>query len=210
MLLKLKVKEKEATKNIPPGPPGSLNAGERGQGRRRGAGWREEGTREAPEGGVGGDGGSVSPLSPPAPLPPALLPSPGRLGSAQSPILQNPGWGREWSWSVRPRECQADVVGHLKFTEGGGRVKVMVSRVVCERVCFRRRRASAIDLPLVKSPRRCPREGAAGLPWPRRARKHPGRGRSGEQGHARAFSSANIPLFFPLPGTQGVDALGSG
>lgn len=65
MLLKLKVKEKEATKNIPPGPPGSLNAGERGQGRRRGAGWREEGTREAPEGGVGGDGGSVSPLPPP-------------------------------------------------------------------------------------------------------------------------------------------------
>lgn len=98
MLLKLKVKEKEATKNIPPGPPGSLNAGERGQGRRRGAGWREEGTREAPEGGVGGDGGSVSPLSPP---PPRAAPLSWRLGSAQSPILQNPGWGREWSWSAR-------------------------------------------------------------------------------------------------------------
>lgn len=30
---------------------------------------------------------------------------------------------------------------------------------------------------------------------------HPGRGPSGEQGHLRAALSANIPLFFPLPGT---------
>lgn len=149
-----------------------MNAGERGQGRRRGAGWREEGTREAPEGGVGGDGGSVSPLPPSRP-PPAQLPSPGRLGAARSPILQNPGWGRERSRSACPRGCQADVVGHLKFTEGGGRVKVMVSRVMCERVCFRRRRASAIDLSFAKSPRRCPREGSAGLLWPGRARWHP-------------------------------------
>lgn len=39
-----------------------------------------------------------------------------------------------------------------------------------------------------------------------------GRGgtRSGEQGHARAVCSANIPLFFPLPGMQGVDAQGLG
>lgn len=48
-----------------------------------------------------------------------------------------------------------------------------MSRVVCELVCFRRRRASAIDLPLAKSPRRCPREGAAGLLCPGRARWHP-------------------------------------
>lgn len=209
MLLKLKVKEKEATKNIPPGPPGSLNAGERGQGRRRGAGWREEGTREAPEGGVGGDGGSVSPLS--SPTPPRCSPLLGGLALLRARSCKTrAGGGSGAGAPARPRECQADVVGHLKFTEGGGRVKVMVSRVVCERVCFRRRRASAIDLPLAKSPRRCPREGAAGLPWPGRARRHPGRGQSGEQGHARAFRSANIPLFFPLPGTQGVDALGSG
>lgn len=145
------------------------------------------------------------------PHPPALLPSPGGLALLRARSCKTrAGGGSGAGAPACPRECQADVVGHLKFTEGGGRVKVMVSRVVCERVCFRRRRASAIDLPLVKSPRRCPREGAAGLPWPRRAQRHPGRGRSGEQGHARAFRSANIPLFFPLPGTQGVDALGSG
>lgn len=103
-----------------------------------GRGDGEEGTREAPEGGVGGDGGSISLLSP------HTTPLSRRFGAARSPILQNPGWGREWSRSARPPGCQADVVGHLKFTEGGGRVKVMVSRarVVCERVRFRCRQAA--------------------------------------------------------------------
>lgn len=91
MLLKLKVKEKEATKNIPPGPPGSLNAGERGQGRRRGAGWREEGTREAPEGGVGGDGGSVSPLS--SPTPPRAAPLSWAAWLYSEPDPAKPGLG---------------------------------------------------------------------------------------------------------------------
>lgn len=92
-----------------------------------GRGDGEEGTPEAPEGGVGGDGGSISLLSPPPP-PPRTAPLSRRFGAALSPILQNPGWGRERSRSARPPGCQADVVGHLKFTEGGGRVKVMVSR----------------------------------------------------------------------------------
>lgn len=62
------------------------------------------------------------------PHPPRTAPLSRRFGAALSPILQNPGWGRERSRSARPPGCQADVVGHLKFTEGGGRVKVMVSR----------------------------------------------------------------------------------
>ena len=99
--------------------------GGRGEGVGRGDG--EEGTPEAPEGGVGGDGGSISLLSPPPP-PPRTAPLSRRFGAALSPLLQNPGWGRERSRSARPPGCQADVVGHLKFTEGGGRVKVMVSR----------------------------------------------------------------------------------
>lgn len=76
--------------------------------------------------------------------PPRSAPLSRRFGAAWSPILQNPGWGRERSRSARPPGCQADVVGHLKFTEGGGRVKVMVSRarVVCERVRFRCRQAA--------------------------------------------------------------------
>ena len=103
-----------------------------------GRGDGEEGTPEAPEGGVGGDRGSISSLSP------RTAPLSRRFGAAWSPILQNPGWGRERSRSARPPGCQADVVGHLKFTEGGGRVKVMVSRarVVCELVRFRCRQAA--------------------------------------------------------------------
>lgn len=167
-----------------------------------GRGDGEEGTLEAPEGGVGGDGGSISLHSP------RIAPFSGRFGAARSPILQNPGWGRERNRSARPPGCQADVVGHLKFTEGGGRVKVMVSRarVVCERVRFRCRQAARSI-----SPSRnicggaCPGAGQgarvarAGRP---RCSVSPGRGQSGEQGHLQGALSANIPLSFPLPGTQ--------
>lgn len=138
MLLKLKVKEKEATKNIPRGRQAPWMQGGGGKGEGVGRGDGEEGTPEAPEGGVGGDGGSISLLSP------RTAPLSRRFGAARSPILQNPGWGRERNRSARPPGCQADVVGHLKFTEGGGRVKVMVSRarVVCECVRFRCRQAA--------------------------------------------------------------------
>lgn len=116
-----------------------------------GRGDGEEGTPKAPEGGVGGGRGSV--LS----FPPRTGPHSRRFGAARSPILQNPGWGRERSRGARPLGCQADVVGHLKFTEGGGRVKVMVSRAraVCGACAFPLQTGGAIDLPLAKYPRRC-------------------------------------------------------
>lgn len=181
-----------------------MNAGERGQGRRRGAGWREEGTREAPEGGVGGDGGSVSPLPP---LPPPLLHSPllGGLALLGARSCKTRAGGRSGAGApARPRGCQADVVGHLKFTEGGGRVKVMVSRLyvsVCVSAADGRARSISPSRNLrggahAKGPRGCCGPGGRG-----------GTG-SGEQGHARAVCSANIPLFFPLPGMQGVDSQG--
>lgn len=181
--------------------------GGRGEGVGRGGGRRGRGRRRR-EGSGETEGQFLL-----SPLPPCAAPLSWAAWRCSEPDPAKPGLGAGVEPErppARPRGCQADVVGHLKFTEGGGRVKVMVSRAVCERVCFRRRRASAIDLPLAKPPRRCPREGAAGLLWPGRARRRPGRGRSGEQGHARAVRSANIPLFFPLPCTQGVDALGSG
>lgn len=77
--------------------------------------------------------------------PPALLPSPGGLAWLVSRSCKTrAGGGSGAETPARPPGCQADVVGHLKFTEGGGRVKVMVSRarVVCELVCFRCRRAA--------------------------------------------------------------------
>lgn len=73
MLLKLKVKEKEATKNIPRGRPAPRRQGGGGRGAGVGRGDGEEGTPEAPEGGVGETEGQFL-LSPPA-----RLPSPGGL-----------------------------------------------------------------------------------------------------------------------------------
>lgn len=140
--------------------------------------------------------------------PPRTAPLSRRFGAARSPILQNPGWGRERSLSARPPGCQADVVGHLKFTEGGGRVKVMVSRawVVCERVRFRCRQAARSI-----SPSRnirggvCPGDGQGA----RVARAGRPRGcvSPGPRPKWRARALAGSPLckhssFFPLPGTQ--------
>lgn len=173
--------------------------GGKGEGVGRGDG--EEGTPEAPEGGVGGDGGSISLFSP------RTAPLSGRFGAARSPILQNPVWGRERNRSARPPGCQADVVGHLKFTEGGGRVKVMVSRarVVCECVRFRCRQAARSI-----SPSRNIRGGAG----PGDARGAGGSGRCsrgslspGPRPKWRARALAGYPLhkhsfFFPFPGTQ--------
>lgn len=172
--------------------------GGRGEGVGRGDG--EEGTPEAPEGGVGGDRGSISPLSP------RTAPLSRRFGAAWSPILQNPGWGRERSRSARPPGCQADVVGHLKFTEGGGRVKVMVSRarVVCELVRFRCRQAARSI-----SPSRnirggaCPGAGqgarVARAERPRCSVSPGPRPKWRALGHLQAARSANIPLSFPFP-----------
>lgn len=167
-----------------------------------GRGDGEEGTPEAPEGGVGGDRGSISLLSP------RTAPLSRRFGAAWSPILQNPGWGRERSRSARPPGCQADVVGHLKFTEGGGRVKVMVSRarVVCELVRFRCRQAARSI-----SPSRnirggaCP--GAGQGARVARAERPRGSVSPGPRPKWRARALAGGPLrkhssFFPLPGTQ--------
>lgn len=167
-----------------------------------GRGDGEEGTPEAPEGGVGGVGGSISLLSP------RIAPLSRRFGAARSPILQNPGWGRERSRSARPPGCQADVVGHLKFTEGGGRVKVMVSRarVVCELVRFRCRQAARSI-----SPSRNIRGGACSgdAQGARVARTGRPRGSvsPGPRPKWRARALAGSPLrkhssFFPLPGTQ--------
>lgn len=151
------------------------------------------------------------------PHPPALLPSPGRLGSAQSPICKTrAGGGSGAGAPARPRECQADVVGHLKFTEGGGRVKVMVSRVVCECVSAADGRARSI------SPSRNLRGGAHAR-GPRGCRGPGGHGGTravagvaskGTRGHSAPqtflFSSpfpvrkesthwARVELFFSLP-----------
>lgn len=139
-----------------------MNAGEReerggrGEGVGRGGGRRGRGRRRR-EGSGETEGQFL--LAPLPPSPARGSPLPGRLGAARSPSLQSPGWGRERSPGARPRGCQADVVGHLKFTEGGGRVKGMVSRGVC--VCVFPPQTGERDRspPLSRSPRRCPREG---------------------------------------------------
>lgn len=135
-----------------------------------------------------------------SPLPPrgAPLARSRRVGAARSPSPQNPGRGRgrERSRSARRGPGrQADVVGHLKFTAGGGRVKVTAARAraVCE-CAFPLQTGSAIHLLPRGTPAAVPARGARVAPG------HPDRGRSGEQGHWRAALSANMPLSSPLPG----------
>lgn len=118
MLLKLKVKEKEATKNIPPGAAGLLEC--RGEGAGEKAWGGVAGGGDA--GGAGGRGRGrrrVSFSSSPPSAPPAPLPSPGRLGAARSPILQNPGWGQERSRSAGPPARVSGRRGRSPEVHGG-------------------------------------------------------------------------------------------
>lgn len=130
------------------------------------------------------------------PLPPPLLHSPllGGLALLGARSCKTRAGGRSGAGApARPRGCQADVVGHLKFTEGGGRVKVMVSRLYVS-VCVSAADGRARSI----SPSRNLR-GGAHAKGPRGCCGPGGRGGTGsdEQGHARAVCSANIPLFFP-------------
>lgn len=176
--------------------------GGRGEGVGRGGGRRGRGRRRR-EGSGETEGQFL--LFPP--LPPPLLHSPllGGLALLGARSCKTRAGGRSGAGApARPRGCQADVVGHLKFTEGGGRVKVMVSRLYVS-VCVSAADGRARSI----SPSRNLR-GGAHAKGPRGCCGPGGRGGTGsdEQGHARAVCSANIPLFFPLPGMQGVDSQG--